>query len=49
MAQYTLVIGNKAYSSWSFRPWLLLAHFKIPFEEVVIPLDHAETRASILK
>ena len=23
MAQYTLVIGNKAYSSWSLRPWLL--------------------------
>ena len=44
-----LVIGNKAYSSWSFRPWILLAHFKIPFEEVVIPLDHPTTRADILK
>ena len=44
-----LVIGNKAYSSWSFRPWILLAHFKIPFEEVVIPLNHDHTRASILK
>ena len=44
-----LVIANKAYSSWSFRPWLLLAHFKIPFEEVVIPLDLPSTRKAILK
>jgi glutathione S-transferase len=44
-----LVIANKAYSSWSLRPWILLAHFKIPFEEVVIPLDLPETRAMILE
>ena len=44
-----LVIGNKAYSSWSFRPWILLAHFKIPFEEVLIPLDTAATRRDMLK
>ena len=44
-----LVIGNKAYSSWSFRPWILLAHFKIAFEEVVIPLDLPTTRKAILK
>lgn len=31
-----LVIGNKAYSSWSLRPWILMAHMHIPFEEVVI-------------
>jgi len=31
-----LVIGNKAYSSWSLRPWILLATFHIPFEEVVV-------------
>ena len=46
---FKLIIGNKAYSSWSFRAWILLAHFKIPFEEVVIPLDHPGTRAEILK
>src|SRR5512142_185940 len=28
-----LVIGNKNYSSWSLRPWLLLSHLEIPFEE----------------
>ena len=44
-----LVIANKAYSSWSLRAWILLAHFKIPFEEVVIPLDQPDTRALILE
>ena len=44
-----LIIGNKAYSSWSLRPWILLAHFHIPFEEVVIPLDEPETRKRILE
>jgi glutathione S-transferase len=28
-----LVIGNRNYSSWSVRPWLVLTHFGIPFEE----------------
>ena len=28
-----LLIGNKNYSSWSLRPWLLLTHLRIPFEE----------------
>ena len=34
----TLTIGNKAYSSWSLRPWILLRHFGILFDEQVIPL-----------
>lgn len=33
-----LVIGNKNYSSWSMRPWILLKHFGIEFEEIRIPL-----------
>lgn len=33
-----LVIGNKNYSSWSMRPWVMLTHFNIDFEEVRIPL-----------
>lgn len=33
-----LVIGNKNYSSWSLRPWLLLEHFEVPFEEIAIAL-----------
>jgi glutathione S-transferase len=34
MPALKLVIGNKNYSSWSLRPWLLLTHAAIPFEEV---------------
>ncbi|NDA48237.1 MAG: hypothetical protein EBY21_13400, partial [Alphaproteobacteria bacterium] len=34
----TLYIANKAYSSWSLRPWLLMATLGIPFEEVTIPM-----------
>ncbi len=45
----TLVIANKAYSSWSFRPWILLRHFEIPFEEITIPMARDETRAQMLR
>ena len=38
MSKLTLVIGNKNYSSWSLRPWLLLRHAGIPFDEVRVPL-----------
>ena len=38
-APLRLVIGNKRYSSWSLRPWLLLRHFEVPFEEVRLALD----------
>ena len=34
-----LVIGNKNYSSWSMRPWVLLRHFGIPFEERKLRFD----------
>ena len=33
-----LIIGNKAYSSWSLRGWLACKLSGIPFEEVVVPL-----------
>ncbi|NRA30308.1 MAG: glutathione S-transferase family protein [Parvularculaceae bacterium] len=39
MSDLTLVIGNKNLSSWSLRPWILMKHFDIPFEEVKIRLD----------
>jgi glutathione S-transferase len=45
----TLVVGNKNYSSWSMRPWLVLKKSGAAFEEVVIPLDRPETRAEIFK
>lgn len=44
-----LVIGNKRFSSWSLRPWLLMKHFEIPFEEKLILLDQPETRSEIMK
>ena len=49
MAQYTLVIGNKAYSSWSLRPWLALKHAGIAFDEVRIPLYQDDHLAKIQK
>ena len=45
----TLIIANKTYSSWSMRPWLLLRHFEIGFDEVVIPMDRPATRAEMLR
>ncbi|HHI88849.1 MAG TPA: hypothetical protein ENK01_02755, partial [Hellea balneolensis] len=35
----TLYIGNKNYSSWSMRPWLVLRKSELPFEERIIQLD----------
>lgn len=43
----TLVIGNKNYSSWSMRPWVALAAFGIPFQEVRVLLDQPDTCARI--
>ena len=34
-----LLIGNKNYSSWSMRPWVLMRHFGIPFDEVMVRFD----------
>ncbi|MGL4322956.1 MAG: glutathione S-transferase family protein [Beijerinckiaceae bacterium] len=36
-----LLIGNKVHSSWSLRPWVLMTHFGIPFEEILIPFGPA--------
>lgn len=35
----TLYIANKNYSSWSLRPWVLMKHLGLPFEEVLIPFE----------
>ena len=34
-----LLIGNRNYSTWSLRPWLVLKHFEIPFEDEVVQLS----------
>src|SRR5690348_3585395 len=49
MAEFTLVIGNKNYSSWSLRGWLMARIAGIEFEEIIVPLDLPETQASIRK
>jgi len=45
MNNLSLVIGNKNYSSWSLRAWLLLREFQVHFQEIRIPLDTPETQA----
>lgn len=37
-----LIIGTKNLSSWSLRPWLLLSHFGVDFQETVLTLDTPE-------
>ena len=50
-AEFTLVVGNKNYSSWSLRGWLAakqaLGSAGIEFEEVVVPLDQPDTAERI--
>src|SRR5262245_54427851 len=43
----TLIIGNKNYSSWSFRPWIAMKTAKIPFDEVVISLDAGDFKLRV--
>lgn len=49
MSELTLVIGNKNYSSWSLRPWLVLKQFGLPFAEIRIALRKPETMPALLK
>ena len=47
MAALTLVVGNKNYSSWSMRPWVLLKQLAIPFEEKKLRFHSNEWNAEI--
>jgi glutathione S-transferase len=44
-----LYIGNKNYSSWSMRPWVLMRQFQIPFDEVMVRFDDFHGTASTFK
>jgi len=44
-----LIIGDKRYSSWSLRPWLVLEMAGAPFTDQVIRLNLPDTRENILK
>src|SRR5258707_4415884 len=39
-----LVVGNKNYSSWSMRPWVLARQAAIAFEEVQLKFESESTR-----
>ena len=44
-----LVIGDKAFSTWSLRPWLVLKRAGAEFGEIQIFLDEPNTAAEILR
>jgi glutathione S-transferase len=44
-----LYIGNKNYSSWSMRPWVLLTQAGIPFEEVMVRFDSFDAQSQFKK
>ena len=44
-----LVIGNKNYSSWSFRPWIAMKVAGIAFEEEVISLDAKDFKTRVTR
>src|SRR5271154_605425 len=47
MADYKLFLGNKNYSSWSLRAWLVMKQCGVAFDEEVVPLREADTRTAI--
>ncbi len=46
---FKLYIGNKNYSSWSMRPWVLLTQAGIPFEEVMVRFDSFDADSQFKK
>jgi glutathione S-transferase len=44
-----LIIGNKNYSSWSFRPWIAMKVAGIPFDETVVSLDAKDFKERVLR
>lgn len=48
MAQATLSISSKNYSSWSLRGWLLARFAGLAFEEIMVPADDADARRELL-
>jgi len=49
MADFTLYIGNRNYSSWSLRGWLMVKASGITFEEILIRLRQPNTKAEVLR
>src|ERR1700733_9302818 len=42
-----LIIGNKNYSSWSFRPWIGMKATRIAFDETVISLEAKDFKTRV--
>jgi len=42
-----LIIGNKNYSSWSFRPWIAMKTANIPFDETVVSLNDPDFKKTV--
>lgn len=49
MPDLTLVIANKAYSTWSMRPWLALKMTGAAFREEMVVLDQPDSRENLLR
>ena len=47
MPDLTLVIGNRNYSSWSLRAWILVQHLGLPCREIRIALDTPTSAAEL--
>src|SRR4030081_3622444 len=48
MAEASLTVSSKNYSSWSLRGWLLCKMAGLDFEERIAPIDDPATRAELL-
>ena len=49
MTELALIIGDRNYSSWSLRPWMLLKHLNLDFEEIQVRLDTPEFKEEIAR
>ena len=49
MAELTIIVGNKNYSSWSLRGWLPVRQTGAAFEEVVVRLNRPESKENLLR
>lgn len=44
-----LILGDKAYSTWSLRPWLVLKRCGADFDEIMVPLNRPDTAEAIAR
>jgi len=49
MSMPCLIVGNKNYSSWSLRPWLVMKQLGLAFDEVTVPLFQGNFKEELLK